>query len=442
MPLLAARGYGVDVFVDDRHLPAVARASHDPPEAGEVRVLSAHDFVWRTARRQHDLAVYQIGNSRLHAFVWPYLLRWPGLAVLHDARLHHARAQALLTSGHDDVYRAEFAWNHPGVAIDATELAVLGYDGTYYYQWPMLRTIVEASKLVATHSRGVQRELEAEWPNRPFEYVALGEGRVVPVADTRRRARRQALGLADDAICFGVFGGLTADKRLPQILRAFRSTAARVPQARLALAGTIAADLDLRQLARHLGIESAVAIVESPDDDQFDELIAAIDVGVHLRWPTARETSGPWIRALAASRPTVITDLAHQAHLPVLDPRTWELHGPRDPRADATDAIAVAVDLRDEEHSLAVAMQRLARDPELRDRLGRAARRFWETEHTVERMAADYERTIARAGDLPAPENVLPSALRPEFLRPVEHDVTAAFTGVGFDWPSSLRLRP
>jgi hypothetical protein len=42
---------------------------------------------------QYDLCVYQTGNSRTHEFIWPYLFRWPGLVVLHDARLHHARAR-------------------------------------------------------------------------------------------------------------------------------------------------------------------------------------------------------------------------------------------------------------------------------------------------------------------------------------------------------------
>src|SRR5262245_37067678 len=113
--MLASRGHAIDVFVDERVSPPLTRAATAGPEPGQVRVQSAHDFVWRAGRGQYELAVYQLGNSRLHDFVWPYLVRWPGLAVLHDARLLHARAVALLTSGRADAYREEFAWNHPGV---------------------------------------------------------------------------------------------------------------------------------------------------------------------------------------------------------------------------------------------------------------------------------------------------------------------------------------
>src|SRR5205823_6498961 len=137
---------------------------------------SAHDFVWRAARDAYDLPVYQLGNSRLHEFIWPYVFQFPGLAVLHDARLHHARGRALLRHERFDDYRAEFAWSHPDVSRDVAEAGVAGFDGTYYYQWPMTRGVVEASRLVVSHSRGATDQLRAQFPHRPIDYVALGEG--------------------------------------------------------------------------------------------------------------------------------------------------------------------------------------------------------------------------------------------------------------------------
>src|SRR5262245_9305617 len=56
----------------------------------------AHDFVWRQRRAPYDLVVYQLGNAPCHDYMWAYLARYPGCVVLHDARLHHARARRLL----------------------------------------------------------------------------------------------------------------------------------------------------------------------------------------------------------------------------------------------------------------------------------------------------------------------------------------------------------
>lgn len=415
VPRLAARGHAIDVFVDERRVPA-DRAPDGPPAPGNVRVQSAHDFVWRQGRGQYDLAVYQVGNSRLHEFLWPYLFRWPGLVALHDARLHHARGRALLSHDRAADYRAEFAWDHPETPIDAAELAVHGFDGIYYYQWPMIRAVVDAARLVAVHARGAAARLQVDAPGRPIDYVALGEGRQTPVPDDARRAFRAAHGLPESAVVFGVYGALTAEKRVPQVVRAFAASCGRAGPAHLVLAGALDPDLQVPALVERLGLEAVTHITGVLDQDAFDAAIAASDVCLNLRWPTALETSGPWLRALAASRATVILDLAHLGHVPTLDPRTWHPPAPRALSSDVAPAVAVSVDLLDEEHSLRLALARLAADPVLRADLGAAGRRYWEAEHTVDRMVADYERVLARALATPAPRALLPAHLRPDPL--------------------------
>src|ERR1022692_4234571 len=88
VPLLAERGHAIDVFVDERVIPVTRCASVDPPAPRQVRVHSAHEFIWRQGRRPYDLIVYQLGNSSVHDFTWPYLFRWPGLVVMHDTCVH------------------------------------------------------------------------------------------------------------------------------------------------------------------------------------------------------------------------------------------------------------------------------------------------------------------------------------------------------------------
>src|SRR5690348_11969858 len=66
---------------------------------------AASDFVWKHRRAPFDLVVYHLGNARWHDYMWAYLTAYPGLVVLHDARLHHARASLLLKSKRDADYR-------------------------------------------------------------------------------------------------------------------------------------------------------------------------------------------------------------------------------------------------------------------------------------------------------------------------------------------------
>jgi glycosyltransferase involved in cell wall biosynthesis len=431
VPRLAGRGHGIDVFVDHRAVPAATVAADEAPAPGEIRVQSAHDFVWRQMRGQYDLPVYQVGNSALHEFIWPYLFRWPGLSLLHDARLHHARGRALLSHGRADAYRTEFAWCHPSVRPDAAELGVAGFSGSYLYGWPMTRSVLARSRLVGVHARGAIAELTDQGTTTPTEYVALGEGRDQVWTDEARVARRQSLGVPDGVVVFGVFGALTTEKRIAQVLRAFAATRARFDNVMLLLGGRCDETLDVVALARDLGVGPATRILEALDDASFDDTIAAVDVCLSLRWPTSLETSGPWLRALAAARASIIVDHGHLAHLPTLDPRTWRPHEPSRPGANASDAVAVAVDIVDEDHSLRLAMTRLARDAALREKLGRNARRYWQAEHTVGRMVADVDRALGLAIEVP-----LPTAPVPEHLCPDPFGLARALTAPFGDEPS------
>ncbi len=416
VPALAAAGHGVDVFVDEA-LVAVSKGASTPPEPGEVRVLSAHDFVWRHMRAPYDLPIYQVGNSWAHGFLWPYLFQYPGLAVLHDARIHHARAEVLLRRHRADDYRAAFAYDHPDSAPDVAELAVRGFGGVYYYHWPMTRAVMDASRLVATHSRGAVKILGDAHPGQRVEHITLGHG-VGPIdASAARRAFRVRAGIPEDALVFGVLGALAPEKRIAQIIRAFASARQWASDARLLIAGHVDRLLPLDQMVDDFGIRDVTHVTGRLEDAEFDQAVVACDVGLNLRWPSAREVSGPWLRMLSAGLPTVIVDAAHHVDVVTLDPRTWRCHAPAPLGRDGEPgAIAVSIDILDEEHSLRLALRRLGSDADLRLRLGAAARAYWESNHTVAAMAADYERAITLAQQRPAPVAELPAHMRPDPL--------------------------
>jgi len=420
---LAARGFSVDRY----------------PEA------AAHDFPWRHRQAPYDLVVYQFGNSSHHDYAWPYALRYPGLVVLHDTRLHHARAALLLRETRAADYRAELAWSEPAVSPDAAELAIAGFDSRLYYDWNMVRGLVASSRLTAVHGDAAREELIAalSTPDRQpptsdlqpptsalrpaarIVSIRLGEGELVSrEREARARAEtRRRYDIAPDAIVFGSFGGMTPEKRLPQILAALRATLRHTPNAHLLLAGARAAHYDVAAGIAALDLQRHVTVAGylERDADLTDHL-AACDVSLNLRWPTARETSGPWLRALAAARPTIITDLVHLADVPSLDPRTWtvsevggrrsEVGGSQPPTSRLQPPVCVAIDILDEDHSLRLAMRRLAEDAALRAELGAAAREWWQREHSVEVMVGDYERAIAAAMARPAPDARLPPHMR------------------------------
>lgn len=419
LPLLAG-GHEIDVYT--------ATAAPAPLDGPALQVQPAAAFVPRHVQAPYRLVVYQLGNSSCHDFIWPHLARHPGLVVLHDGQLHHARARRLLAlppgSGDEAVrrgreaYRAEFRYNHPDAPPDVAQLVIDALAGSIYYLYPMLRWVLRTARLVAVHSPGLARDLSTAHPGVEVRTVRHGMDDPLGGETTRRAAAlRSRYGVPPDAVLFAAYGLVTPEKRIPAVLRAF----AAVPSSsHLLLAGGTVEHYDPVAEAEALGIADRVHLTGYVPDEDLDAHVAMCDVCLSLRWPSGRETSGPWLRALAAGKPTVVTDLAHAGEVRSLEPERWQvLPAPLARPGTPEEPVSVSVSLTAERLQLQQAMRRLADDRALRENLGRAARRHWSVHHTMAAAAEDYRAAIARALECPPPRvRDLPPHLRPDPLEP------------------------
>jgi glycosyltransferase involved in cell wall biosynthesis len=363
----------------------------------------AHDFVWRHRRDPYDLVVYQLGNAPCHDYMWAYFAAFPGLVVLHDARLHHARARRLLNDRRFDDYRRELVFDHPDARPDVAEYAVEGLSGSIYYFWSMLRVVMQTARLVAVHNPRVAGDLQSEYPGTAVETIAMGVSPIAADPHTRQMVR-QALEIPHDAIVFAAFGRVTPEKRIPAILEALAVLRRDGLSAWLVIVGGgddrpgIVAD----------GVRTTGYV----SDAAVGAYLTAADACLCLRWPTALETSASWLRCLAAGRPTVITDLPHLVDVP--------------------QQVALRVDLLNEPADLLSAMRRLASDPVLRNELGRNGQAYWASSHTLPVMARDYERVLFAAAARTAPvQTGLPSHVIDDHSDPARQ--IAARLGVDVD---------
>jgi glycosyltransferase involved in cell wall biosynthesis len=400
LPRLAG-SYAIDVFVE----------GHEGTGAG-LRVFDAHDFLWRNALHPYDLTVYQVGNETCHDYLWPYLVRYPGLVVLHDGMLHHARARNLLARRRLDDYRAELRFNHPDTSAGVSEIGALGRLGLLQYFWPMLRVPVTTARLVAVHNPWLAQDLSEEFPDARVETIRMGVTDPIAAASGRggavsgSAAVRDRHAIPSDAVVFAAFGRVTPEKRIRPAIRALAAAASHGARVHLLLMGEPAARYDVMAEAERCGASELVTVTGYVSDEELPAHLLAADVCLCLRWPAARETSASWLRCLAAGKPTVVTNLAHTVDVAALDPRSWRVLPPAVPAACADrpspDPACVAIDILDEQHSLALAVERLAGDEALRARLGAAARAHVERGHTLAHMTDDYRRIIETALSEPA----------------------------------------
>jgi glycosyltransferase involved in cell wall biosynthesis len=394
LPRLRARGFAVDTFTD----------------------RNAHEFVWMRRRHPYDLTVFQMGNAACHDYMWAYLFRYPGLVVLHDAQLHQARALFLTKRWQPrrNDYIAEVHANHPDAPPDLPYLVLARMGDRMYQHWPMVRLVIAAARATVVHNEWLAEDLREKHPAATIHAIEMGV-QAVPSAIGRDETTHAALvaglrqrhGIPHDAIVVAAFGGVTPEKRIPQIIRAMSAIATRHPHVHLMLVGSAAEHYDVR--ADAAGIADRVHLTGFVPDEELPGYLLSADVCACLRWPTNRETSASWLRAIAAGRPTIVTELAHMGHVPTLDPRGWRVLSTR---RDAGEPVAISIDPLDEDHSLQLALDRIVSDRALRTRIGTAARAWWGRHHQLEPMAAAYEDVIAATIGSPDPMPHLPPHLR------------------------------
>jgi glycosyltransferase involved in cell wall biosynthesis len=444
LPLLALR-HEIDVFAG-QNPPEGSPDSPDrtwKPASAGLHTFNAHDFLWKHDRRPYDLVIYQLGNAACHDFMWPHLARFPGLVVLHDGQLHHERSRALLSRGRIAEYRAEFHYNHPDAPQHVPDLIESTLGGSLYYLYPMVGWVVRTARLVAVHSEALAADIREAHPGVEVRTIQMGVPD--PLAPASRDAAvviRRRHQVPEGAVLFAAFGLVTPEKRISAALRGLAAAIGAGIDAYLLLVGAHAAHYDAMAEAAELGIGSRVRVTGYVPDEDIGAYLLAADVCLCLRWPTSRETSAMWVRAVAAGRPTVITDLAHTADVPSIDLRAWkpaigaegEKAAGGKPQDAARPAVSVAIDLLDEEASLRVAMTRLATDAGLRDRLGRNARVYWQAHHTMRSAVDDYLGAIERAAGRRAPRpRGLPAHLVDDAVCGLARRITAEF-GVAVDF--------
>lgn len=397
LPQLASR-HRIEAFVDDGDR-GPGTAGTDPVDGVVIR--GAHDFPWRHATEPFDVCVYQIGNQLCHDYIWPYMVRYPGLVVLHDGQLHHARAAGLIRSGRLAEYRAEFSYCHPQTQRAIHELVIAGLGdamGSLYYENPMVRIPVEAARVVAVHNAFLGQELSDQFAGTEIVPIRQGLRDLTAGEPGHSEALRARMGIPGQAVVFVAVGRATPEKRLPAIVKALSQVVASGcrPEPWLVCVGATTDYYDVRRDAAAYGVTDRVVVTGYVPDGDLGQYLALADAGLCLRWPTGRETSGAWIRCLAAGKPTVITDLAHLTDVPVIDPRTMATLAPCNASPEDLEPIAFVVELTDEVQMLRLAIRHLAERRDLREQLGRAARNYWTRHATPDLMARDYEALLER----------------------------------------------
>lgn len=297
LPALA-RLADVSVIVDDD----VARVANAGGPYAVVPKEQSEDL------DRNAMPIYHMGNHvGFHRHIHDALLENPGVLVLHDPSLYdfyfgyHDQGPGFEEELRYNYGESFAGWarvrNAAGYAPD--RLAVR-----------LERRIVEASRAVFVHSAWARDELIERFPTTPVFQVPLA----APRYETSDEAPdfRARYGWTDEHVVFGLPAAFAAHKRASYTARLFGAVHAARPEARLLVTGRLDRPDERRRFQRTIeqtGVGDAVQILADADPTEFDGCLAACDAMLDLRWPSAGETPATLLRAFAAGKPAIVSDL-------------------------------------------------------------------------------------------------------------------------------------
>jgi glycosyltransferase involved in cell wall biosynthesis len=325
--------------------------------------------------------------------MYGWMERIPGVVVLHDLVLHHSFARRFLESPESLAYakdpssrerrieaeKAHAAFLtaveavHPGQGERLKDAHFNTTGDLLPYVFPLFEPALSRALSVGAHNEFMVGAIQTARPDLFCAPLAMPirPAEASPALVSRLRA---SFGLKAHEPVVGCFGLVTREKRIETVARAVARIADLHPGVRLLLAGPVTDRAWLEAVLSRTGVSQRTILAGRLESDEFASAMEIAQVVVHLRYPTARETSAALLRVMAQGRPVIISDIANQSEIP----------------ADA----ARRVDLADEEGDLARALHALLSDRGAARTLGEQARRYVLAAHSDERTRATYERLL------------------------------------------------
>lgn len=369
--------YDIEIFVDD-YIP-----SEEIMSAYVVRHCSA--FERRYNKGIFHGIIYQLGQSQMQYYMYPFIMKYPGIVVIHDVNysfgfhhLHHVnntmsdfREFILAPEGKEAI-----TLFHQAIG-DADNYTRLIHD--FYNRYPLLSWIIQKSYAQVVHMQQARQFIEDRYHNTNVYTIDMGADdpwdNFIPL---RTRMIRPRVNIPLSTFVVGVFGSIDPIKRIDTIIESFANLVKSKPDSLLLIVGEIL-NHDylqmLQKLAHTLGIADKVFFTGRIDQAPFQLYLLTSDVIVNLRYPSRLQMSAILARAIAAGKPILITDLPEWRYLP--ETFCWRI-----PAGDH------------EVRELSTYLSKIAHDPELLRQASEASRAFFLERGNLIHMAEQYRMII------------------------------------------------
>ena len=336
---------------------------YDPAQLGE------HEFY---CELQAGLNIYNFGNDvRFHEKIYRIAQRVPGIAILHDTRLHHFIFESYRTNWTRYVRLVAELHGERGARIAHRIVASNGsLIDAHVEEMPLVEPFLANAIAAICHSKSACEDVKQRSAiptlQLPLPFMSL--------AQTPRVAR-----VWSSPFRLIMFGYIGSNRRVEEILVALKEVCAEI-DFRLDVYGILQHTAEIENLIDALGLRTRVALHGYVSEQALDDAIALSHLAFNLRHPTMGETSGSILRSWAHATPTLVTDAGWYATLP--------------------NRIVKKISIENERTDLVQALKHLASNPTFYQKLGIEAAGFVRANHDPDGYAKALAHALMDVPDL------------------------------------------
>ncbi len=365
----------IDIFIDEGYSPVNNNINN------LFDVYPHFLFERMNKENKYDLCLYQLGNSIYHEYILKYLLKYPGLIVLHDLTLFGLISSICNKNKTFDKIRFlnyvfenlgyikyleikdkldrkklidayDLSQNFAKMFLDHSILTLVHND----FSKDFLENQVSFCKIWATRLHGIDHELD----HKIKEDI------------------KAQLGISSK-IVISAFGRITFTKRIDVLLKSFSKLINKknVKNVQLFLVGELHNDVkqQIQNIIKNEGLEDVTTITGYVSKDEFEKYLEISDICVNLRFPTSGESSATLAKALSFGIPVITTNYAQYREYP--DNCCWK--------------VDVGVD---EIELISEYLLELVTNEKLRKIMSENAYCYAKTNHSLNKVVNDYLRAI------------------------------------------------
>jgi len=334
------------------------------------------DVLWPVRPRHqraigaYELGIYQLGNNaQFHRLIYRLAFASPGLVVLHDLALD-GLVRGLEMAG--DPYGPDAVREAASLRYRVRDLDIALHEPLRVV-W--CAAVARAARGIVVHSAFCKRYLESVGVRTPIFTVphpVVEDGASMRRAEPRARELRATLEARGARTVVVAPGDINEAKCLPALVEAMITLPRDV---HAVLVGRRIPGTDIGDAIADHSVGDRVTVHHDVSDDDFRAWLVAADIAVDLRFPHRGEVSGSLSMAMVAGLPTIVSGTG--TYLDIPDGLAVRVApGPADP----AELAARILELRD--------------DPELRARIGDAARAHMAALRDADATAKGYEEAI------------------------------------------------